>query len=266
MARQYLGDTLDIHCGGEDNRFPHHECEIAQSEATTGKQLSRHWVHTAHLLVDGKRMAKSAGNFYTIRDVLSRGIEPQALRYALTCSRYREKLNYTEASLQSAITVVDRIKNVYSKIQLSAGDAVGDDTLVPSKIIDHYDKCFAALLDDLNTPVAFAELLAAVKAITQLIPTIEAEQAAAILKILKKFHGLLGIGAWDQKPKEAIAQRDDKLDAWIQDRIKERDDAKNRRDYVLADKIRDELHVRGIALIDTKDGTLFKRANVPAPC
>src|SRR5215475_71842 len=157
MAMKYLGETLDIHCGGVDNIFPHHENEIAQSEAATGQPFVRFWVHGEHLLVEGEKMAKSKGNFFTLRDLLQKGYDPLAIRYLLVSVRYRKQLNFTLDGLRDAKNALDRIKEFLFRLQ-TAKLTPGNDPKLSAALETASQEFEAALDDDLNTSGALAAI------------------------------------------------------------------------------------------------------------
>src|SRR5207249_1916807 len=157
MAMKQLGETLDIHCGGVDNIFPHHENEIAQSEAVTGRPFVRFWVHNEHLLVDGEKMAKSKGNFFTLRDLLERGYDPLAVRYLLVSVRYRKQLNFTLDGLKEAKAALDRIKEVLFRLK-TAKLQPGNNAILAGRLAASREQFEAALDDDLNTSGALAAI------------------------------------------------------------------------------------------------------------
>src|SRR4029453_5251299 len=157
MAMKYLGATLDIHCGGVDNIFPHHENEIAQSEAVTGHPFVRFWIHGEHLLVEGEKMAKSKGNFFTLRDLLAKGYDPLTIRYRLVSARYRKQLNFTFDGLRDAKASLDRIKDFVFHLK-SAKLQPGSNPGIAAAISKAREQFEAALDDDLNTSSALAAL------------------------------------------------------------------------------------------------------------
>jgi cysteinyl-tRNA synthetase len=265
MAMKYLGSSFDIHSGGEDNRFPHHECEIAQSEAATGTQYVSTWVHTAHLLVEGRRMAKSSGNFFTVREILGRGIDPLALRYALTCSGYRDNMNFTDASLEAAIRVRERIQNCYDSVKKRLdNDMSVESTKYPVKhknFLDElsktYDKCLTDLLDDLNTSSAYSHIITGVRLINSNINSISHLELNKCLDWFDSMNELTGLvfSTYDIK-----SSKTDSFDeAWVQEQVEARNEARSKRDFKLADQIRDTLLASGVEIFDQPNGTEWRR-------
>ena len=255
MAREYLGDTIDLHSGGEDNMFPHHECEIAQSEALTGQPFSGHWVHTRFLQVNGEKMAKSAGNFYTVRDLVAKGADPLAIRYALISGIYGKPMNFTDQGLRDAQAIIER----YRKADQLADNASqeGPDSLVTA-LDDLYDQTLEALCNDLNTPVALAKSLEGVKLIIKEGESMSGASGKSAKRFLDSINGLLGIVRSDYGLQVQKAADDLGADvAWIQGKIAERAEAKRAKDFARADAIRAEVESAGIELRDSPEGTTW---------
>jgi len=261
MARAYLGDTIDLHSGGEDNMFPHHECEIAQSEALTGKPFCNHWVHTRFLQVNGEKMAKSAGNFYTVRMLLERGLSPLAIRYALIAGQYGKPYNFTDQTLSDAELNVER----YKRATLAAQEAVarggaGEDSAFAAELTLLYQEALEAMCEDLNTPVALAKGLAGARAITRIGDAMTKVDGERALDFLEKLNNLLGIvhsdyeEEVDSKPEEPTVSADEAAE--IEALIEKRKEAKKAKDFATADAIRKDLSNRGITLVDNPDGTV----------
>jgi cysteinyl-tRNA synthetase len=250
MGMSILGETIDIHTGGEDNRFPHHECEIAQSEAATGKPFVRYWLHGGWLLVDGEKMAKSKGNFYTVHDLLEEGHDAMALRAALMAAHYRQQINFSLTGIEDAKKNIDRVKELLRKVgpddaapdRPEAADAAG-------KARAEFD---AAMDDDLNVPRARAAMLGLVTEINRIGTPLSTADAAAVTDAFRYFDDVLG---WK------LTEIDDAgdLDAEVEEKIRQRLEARKNKDFAAADRIRDELAAQGIQLIDTPDGTEWRR-------
>lgn len=247
MAMRYLGEQLDIHTGGEDNLFPHHECEIAQAEAATGRSpYVRCWMHNRHLLVDGTKMAKSLGNFYTLRDLLARGHSPLAIRYLLLSSQYRMPLNFTMEGLEAAATAVRRINDFAARLA-EAPDVPGGPDVAP--LCDKAKADFAAALDDdLNTSGALAAVFDFMHAVNRLQLT--APAAARVREAIGYFDRVLDL----------LEARPESLDAEVERLIAERQAARKAKDFTRADAIRAALAERGIILEDTPQGVRWRRA------
>ena len=251
MAMKYLGETLDIHCGAVDLIFPHHENEIAQSEAVTGHPFVRFWVHGEHLLVNGEKMAKSKGNFFTLRDLLEKGYDPLTIRYLLVSVRYRKQLNFTFDGLKEAKTALDRIKEFVFRLTdatLKAGrnDRVGSATRTARDAFE------AALDDDLNTSGALGALFILIGECNVALASgeLQEDNRREILDLLKIVDERLAI----VPPMEHSV-----LDQEIDELVRKYTEARKNRDFALSDKIRQELLERGIVVQDTREGTKWRR-------
>jgi len=257
MSMDIFGPRLDIHSGGIDLVFPHHENEIAQSEGATGEQWVNHWVHGEFLLVEGEKMSKSLGNFYTLRDLVEKGIDPITFRYAIQSNHYRKLLNFSFEGLKAARNALDRIRTFRKRME-GAGDVAGDgpwkEAIDPVERVEQARQAFwDAMADDLNTPEALA-------AIFTLVSDLNAQDDRVALIREERDHVL---GFLDET--NAIFQgwphEEDNLDAEIEDLIEQRKAAKATRNWAESDRIRDLLKARGILLEDRKDGTVgWKRA------
>jgi len=243
MSMQHLGETFDIHCGGEDLIFPHHEDEIAQSEAVTGKPLARYWLHNSHLLVEGRKMSKRLNNVYTLRDLLARGWTGREIRYVLLSAHYREQLNFTFDGLQAARSALQRMDDFLLKLQEIAGSCSGsyDGTLLP--------EFEAALDDDLNISAALGAIFEFVRQTNKRALT--AEEASGILATWKRIDGVLGFGM----PTKSEVPSD------IQRLVEERQGARKAKNFKRSDEIRDQLAKQGWVVEDTPKGPRAKRAS-----
>ena len=261
MAMKYLGETLDIHTGGIDLAFPHHENEIAQSEAATGKPFARYWLHAEHLLVEGEKMSKSLGNFFTLRDLFAKGYKPSALRLCLASTPYRRQLNFTFNGLTQATNTIERLRNFADRLnqgKFSAGNQEGMAARI-AKAAEEFD---ASLSDDLNTARALAAVFDLVRDANIAMDKGEFRQGdiAGIRQFLATFDKVfavledndaaklqaLGFGSMESGPSDAEIER----------LIADRNAAKKTRDFAAADRIRKELADRGIILEDAKDGSV----------
>lgn len=253
MARAYLGDTIDLHSGGEDNKFPHHECEIAQSEALTGKPFSNHWTHTAFLQVNGQKMAKSAGNFYTVRGLVADGADALAIRFALLGGVYRKPFNFTDQGLQDAATNLERFRRAVQVALAAEGD--GDDTL-GAALQPLYEDALDAMCSDLNTPVAVAKALEGARLISR-EGSINAASGASAVAFLQRIEDLLGIvGPLEQESPVEQKAASGVDEARILAQIEARKAAKAAKNWGEADAIRNALLAEGIVLTDNPDGTV----------
>ena len=252
MAMALLGDSLDIHTGGVDNIFPHHENEIAQSEAATGVLFVRTWLHAEHLVVEGQKMAKSLGNFFTLRDLLERGHDPVAIRYLLISVPYRQKLNFTFDGLHAAAAGVERIGNTLRRLAYTPA-ATGEGALAASEVdacIGEYD---AGLADDLNTARALGAVHTLLTKVNQALDGAGIDGAARA-RLDAAFARIAGV--LDIVPVRAGRSAED---AAIDALVAERTAARKARDFARSDAIRAELAVRGIILDDTPHGTVWHR-------
>jgi cysteinyl-tRNA synthetase len=253
MAIHYLGETLDIHAGGVDLIFPHHENEIAQSESLTGKPFSRFWLHAEFLMVEGQKMSKSLGNYFTLRDIISRGYAPEAVRYLLASVPYRKTLNFTFDGLQSAKTAIERLRNF--KLRLETGAfAEGLNQALADRTAAAQAQFTAAMDDDLNTAEALAAMFEYVRDVNTEMDAgaMRSENRAPALDFLARFDSVFAV----LQP----AIEDGKIDdAEVESLIQARNDAKKARNFVLADQIRQQLLEQDIILEDTKLGTRWKR-------
>ncbi len=256
MALRLLGDPpMDIHTGGVDLIFPHHENEIAQSEGATGKPFSRFWVHVEHLLVNGEKMSKSLGNTYTVPEVVAKGYRPSALRYFLLSSHYRKLLNFTWTGLSQAEETLRRVTDCLAKIE--AITAEGSHVSIKARV-EEAERAFSdAMQDDLNTSAALGAMFDLVRALNSAIDAgeIGRHDAAVVRDAFDGFDRVLGVlslrRAEDTQPPVAVEEID-KL-------IEERHAARRRRDFAEADRIRDGLAARGVLLEDSAGVTRWKR-------
>jgi cysteinyl-tRNA synthetase len=253
MAIRYLGETLDIHAGGVDLIFPHHENEIAQSVSLTGKPFARYWLHSEFLLVDGQKMSKSLGNYYTLREVLARGYPPETVRYLLASVPYRKQLNFTFEGLKSAATAVDRLRNFQLRLDKEKFRAGSNEKLAMRAAQAEKQFC-ASLDDDLNTAEALAAMFEYIRDANVAMDAGEfgAENTASAREFLGRFDSIFDV----LRPS---AQEGSLSDADVEAKIAARTQAKKARNFAESDRLRDELLAQGIILEDTKDGVRWKR-------
>jgi cysteinyl-tRNA synthetase len=250
MSMKYLGSSFDIHCGGVDLIFPHHENEIAQSEGSTGLPFVRYWSHSEFLLVEGEKMSKSKGNYYTLRSLLADGHSAEAIRYLLLSVNYRRQLNFTADGLRQAEASVRRLEDFLLRMTEKAGP--GDPSPEFAAAVSATRENFiAALDDDLNTSAALAAVFDFVRSAYQQDEQgiLGAGDARAAIDFLKDVNRVLAV----------LRTQPELLDAEITKRIEERQAARRRRDFAEADRIRKLLESQGIQLEDTKDGVRWKR-------
>ena len=253
MARRYLGETIDIHCGGQDLIFPHHENEIAQSECCNGAPFARYWMHNGYINVDNKKMSKSLNNFFTVRDVAEQyGYEP--IRFFLISSSYRSPINYNTAIIEQAKASLDRLYNCKSALEFAVGNAgEGDgDPAFAAALASRRDQFIAAMEDDLNTADAIAALFELVRDINVKLGAQPARaDVAAASELFEELTGVLGL-LYDRKT--------ELLDEDIEALIEARTAARKAKNWAEADRIRDELTAKGIVLEDTPQGVKWRRA------
>jgi cysteinyl-tRNA synthetase len=251
MSMKYLGETFDLHAGGIDLQFPHHENEIAQSEGATGKQFSKYWVHSEFLKIDDVTMSKSKGNFFTFRDLRDQGYSPLAIRYLLLSVPYRHQLNFTFEGLAGAESTIERLKN-FRRLVKDARTAEGSNPEVAAIVKKALADFETAMDDDLNTSAALAAVHNMVREINSVLANEElrADEREAVLDAVAKFDSVLGVFGEEESGM---------LDAEIEALIEQRQEARRQRDFARSDEIRDLLAERGIHLEDTKDGMRWRR-------
>jgi cysteinyl-tRNA synthetase len=253
MAMKYLGNTLDIHAGGVDLVFPHHENEIAQSEAITNKPFSRFWLHSEHLMVEGQKMAKSLGNFYTLRDLMERGYKPETIRYLLASVPYRKKLNFTLDGLKAADSAIERLRSFKLRLDTERFPEGVNEQLLARRdaALEQFE---TSLDDDLNTAEALAAMFAYIRDINSAMDSGEyrAGNVEAGLSLLRRFDSVFEV----LTPSETSTALSD---AEIEAKIAQRTAAKKARNFARADEIRRELADAGIIIEDTKEGVRWKR-------
>ena len=249
---KYLGDTFDIHTGGIDNLFPHHENEIAQTEGATGKTFVNLWMHCAHLRVNGEKMSKSLGNFFTLRDLVAKGYTGREIRYVLINGHYRQPLNVTFDALAAARSSLARIDECVDALTALAGDQKGSD--VPPTFAKCLSEFTEAVNDDLNVPEALAALFALVResnvALSQ--GALKPQEAAAILALFNKMDTVLGVVSFGRAPKE------EGVPAEIQALVEARAAARAAKQWAESDRLRDELASKGWEVRDGKEGQKVK--------
>jgi cysteinyl-tRNA synthetase len=251
MGMKYLGETFDIHCGGIDLIFPHHENEIAQSSCGTGKPFVKHWFHAAHLLVDDATMSKSKGNFFTIPDVLEKGHRPDAIRYLYCQAHYRSQLNFTWEGLQHAAAALERIHGFATRL----GEVERPGPVAPpiEEACQKAEKQFAdALADDLNTPEALAAVHNLVRDGNSLLVSgdVTKDGAARLRQQLERMNDVFGV---------LLPDADERLTTEEQKLLEERQDARKKREFAKADEARKQLEALGVILEDTPKGTRWRR-------
>jgi cysteinyl-tRNA synthetase len=278
MAMEYLGESFDLHAGGEDLIFPHHENEIAQSESVTHKTFARHWMHVRFLLVDGRKMSKSEGNFYTLRDLLLKGFKASAIRLALISVPYRHQFNFTFDGLIEATAAIDRLRTFKQRLT-AANLAEGANAELQAAAAKAQTEYLAALSNDLNTAEARAPIFELIRAANTAMDQgqLKIQDRAAILAVLASFDAVFDVmedrdseptrralewaeksGRLENVAPELLARQgltDEAIDALVA----ERSVAKRQRNFARADQIRNELAEKGVVIEDSKDGVRWKR-------
>lgn len=251
MSMHYLGKTIDIHTGGEDNIFPHHDCEIAQTEAHTGERFVGLWMHARHLLVDNTKMSKSLGNFFTVSDILAKGFSGNELRFALIRVQYRQSLNFTLDGVREARTAIARVNEARKNLVRirDGGDRTGTDDLTTEVKLAN-DTFTASMQDDLNVSEGLAAIFAFVTACNKAAPSIAG--ATAALGAFARFEDVLAV--FGDEPTIAVEAPGKLLDLLDQRKI-----AKAAKDWAVADKIRDEIAAAGWKIVDAPEGARLEK-------
>jgi cysteinyl-tRNA synthetase len=251
MAIKYLGETIDIHTGGVDNLFPHHENEIAQSEAATGKRFANVWLHVEYLLVDGGKMSKSLGNFYTLGDLIAKGYDPRSVRYLLMATHYRQQLDFTFNGLDAAKNATERLVNFVQRLADANGSGAGPE--IEHLTSDLQERFEEALNDDLNISVALASIFDFVREVNKLVDRnlLSKAEADETYKLMMKLDRILGV--------IGEVRKEEKLSKDIKDLILEREKARMDKNWKKADEIRKKLKSMGLAVEDTPEGPRVSR-------
>jgi cysteinyl-tRNA synthetase len=255
MSMRYLGESFDIHTGGVDLVFPHHEDEIAQSEAATGRPFVRTWLHCAHLQMGGRKMAKSEGNIASVTDVLAAGWSPRALRFALLAAHYRTGLTFSEESLAAASAAVDRLDALLAALEAYTGDGP-DDASLPVALAAAREEFGAALDDDLAVSPALAVLFDLVRELNRRLAerTLSTRDAGRAIAALRDLDSVLGV----------LAENGGALAGNLAELLEARAAARLARDWKTSDRLRDELAAAGIIVEDTRDGQRWRRTTTPS--
>ena len=254
MSMKYLGETFDIHCGGVDNMFPHHENEIAQSEAATGKKFVNYWLHNEHLLVEGKKMAKRFGNFYTLRDLLAKRYDPIAIRYLLMSTHYRQQFNFTFEGLESAKGAVERLRNFVRRLHETEGkDSKGAVAVLTAKFKASFG---GSLDDDLDIGIALSSLFDFVREVNNLIDAnmVSKSEAADVGGLMMQIDEVLGV--------IGKVEVEEALPADIDALVQKREEARKAKNWKEADAIRAHLKTIGIVLEDTAQGVRWHKEKI----
>lgn len=251
MAMQLLGETIDIHVGGVDNMFPHHENEIAQSEAYSGKSFVKLWMHSEHLLVDHKKMSKSLGNFYTLRDLLKKGFTGTQVRYLLLQTHYKTQLNFTFQGLEATKSSLQRLNDFIQRLhEVNCKQPGGRIEELCQKTMDHFAE---ALADDLNISAALASIFDFVRDVNGICDSgqISQEEARDALELMKKVDSVLGVLSFEKQEPSIPAE--------LQEAFEKRLQARQEKNWKLADEMRDFIQQRGYVIEDTPHGVRLKK-------
>jgi len=257
MSVTELGDTLDMHLGGEDLIFPHHENEIAQSEAATGRPFVRNWLHVKHLFVEGQKMSKSLGNFVTLRELLDEGYDPASIRHLLISSHYRGELNFTRKGLQASGSAVQRLLDFEHRLEEVPINDLAKESQLPDLARSALDSFKMAMDNDFNSADALAAifiLVSEVNAELDLHPAVIGADRDQVLNALRSMDGVLGL----LEVAHTSRVVDDEVTAWVERKLEERAKARANGEYAAADVIRKELEERGILVEDGPTGTRWK--------
>ena len=251
MSTELLGPHFDIHCGGVDNIFPHHENELAQSVCATGEDFVNYWLHSEYLLVDNKKMSKSLNNFYTLRDLLDQGYPAEAIRWMLITTHYRQKLNFSVSRLEEAQKAVNRVREFYAKLQTYDGSGEDDAQDQIKRGEDHFT---VAMDDDLNISGGLAAIFELVRwgNRSMVEGTLSSVGANDLITLIVRFDHVLAVLEMDSGLSVEVD------DEFIEAKIADRKEARANKDFANSDAIRDELASLGVELIDTPDGTKWK--------
>nr|CAB71305.1 cysteinyl tRNA synthetase [[Clostridium] sticklandii] [Acetoanaerobium sticklandii] len=257
MSARYLGDTIDIHAGGQDLIFPHHENEIAQSEARSGKQFARYWMHNGYINVDNQKMSKSLGNFFTVRDILSE-FSGQVIRFFLLSAHYRNPVNFSKELILQAKAGMERLANSKERLVFTISHAKGQmnesELELVSALENHRDRFIEAMDDDINTADAISIIFELARfSNTNVTENSSLEWAEKNLSLFNELTGVLNI----IKAEDTDSNDNEQIEKLIKDRV----EAKKNKDFALADAIRDELKSMGIEIEDTRQGTKWKKVN-----
>ncbi|MGE5340045.1 MAG: cysteine--tRNA ligase [Candidatus Omnitrophota bacterium] len=248
MSAKYLGNHFDVHMGGVDNIFPHHENEIAQSECATGEKFVNYWIHCQHLIVDGQKMSKSLGNFYTLRDIFAKGYDPMEVRYLLISSHYRKMLNFSFDGLQQARQALKRINDFLFTLN-GLKPAEGETDSIRDLIRESESKFQAEMDNDFNISGALGVFFDFIYKVNLSLNELKSQDIKHVVDFVHRIDSVLGVL---KKTEEKM------LDAEIEAKIEQRQQARKEKNFKLADAIRDELKAKGITLIDTPDGVRWK--------
>ncbi len=249
MSKKYLGETLDFHTGGEDNKFPHHESEIAQSETANGKKFVNYWIHKSRVVVNSEKMSKSLGNFFTVQDLIAKGFSADSIRFTFISAHYRSKLNFTEDQLIESQKTIDKFNGFIQAV--TKADVTQADDGIPEVVKSTGQQFEKGLDDDLNISMALASLFGFIKAVRKKIDSgnFSEEGRGSVIGFMKKINEIFMVFDFDEKKEKEFTADDQKV---INDLIEQRNKFRTEKNWAEADRIRDELLKMGVNIADKK--------------
>lgn len=255
MSSKYLGKHFDIHTGGIDNKFPHHENEIAQNEAAFKEKFVNYWLHCEHLIVDGEKMSKSKGNFYTLRDLLDKGLSPEAIRYSLMSAHYRKQLNFTIEGINQSQSAIDRVNDLIFRLKdIDSSNDNETNKKIFNEIEEANEKFSESIYNDLNVSEALGIFFTLIKNINTSFNSINIETRDRMIKFIERVNNI--INCFNLENENKLSDTDEET---INKLIEERVEAKKEKNYSKADEIRNKLLSMGIEIMDTPQGVKWKR-------
>lgn len=255
MSSKYLGKHFDIHTGGVDNKFPHHENEIAQNEAAFGEKFVNYWLHCEHLIVDGEKMSKSKGNFYTLRDLFEKGLSPEAIRYSLLSAHYRKQLNFTIEGIRQSQSAINRVNDFLFRLK-DVDKEFGDDEKIIQELKKANDSFSMSIYDDLNVSEALGVFFSLIKTLNTSFEDITLKTKENIIKFVERVNNIIDCFNLLGESQNGESESEELI---IKKLIEDREAARKEKNYARADEIRKELLSKGIELMDTQDGVKWKR-------
>ncbi len=249
MSRKYLGETIDFHTGGEDNKFPHHESEIAQSETANGKKFVNYWMHKSRVVVNNEKMSKSLGNFFTVSDLTEKGFSPEAIRFTFISAHYRSKLNFTEEQILESQKTIDKFNDFIQEVMKS--EVSEGSTQVLSIIKSSKQQFIKGMDDDLNVSAALAALFGFIKPVRKNINSgsFNQKDKEEVIKFLKEIDSIFSVFSFEEKKGKSFSEEEKRM---IENLIEQRNICRKEKNWSEADRIRDELNKMGVEVVDKK--------------